>query len=261
MNELQRAEYLSVLGISSYVPRFVLPLAPSPRQAKLPPAEAIAVPGADPFPSSAGLRTNPLLQSAEQITTAPTQRANTTVRVLKEISALTGETQRPPTTVSAPIASPQKAVKPFVLNTWRIGAEVLVIDSHEPGAALPLEALFNNIIRALFWHQLPRQQERLHWPLTENRFGPAEDASQARDTFSSWLEASCARLPVKSIWLMGSESQEFCSPIALTQTISEWNGAQLITMPSLSLLLQEPEHKGPLWKLLRSRYPAETRAE
>ncbi|WP_444929639.1 hypothetical protein ACJJIF_17875 [Microbulbifer sp. SSSA002] len=262
MNELQRAEYLSVLGVPSYVPRFVLPLAPSPRQAELPPAEEAA--GAQPALSASGLSGNPLPHSAEQIIAPVLQSPERNPRVLDEISALTNETKLPqeaPNAAPVALAPPRQSVKPFVLNCWRIGEELLAVDSHEPGAALPLEALFNNMLRALQWHQRPRQQERLQWPLTENRFGPAEDASQARDTFSSWLEASYTRMPVKSIWLMGREAQDFCSPVPLENPLVDWQGARLISMPSLSQLLREPALKRPLWQQLRSYYPTDTRAE
>lgn len=193
MNELQRAEYLSALGVVSYVPRFVLPLAPEPRQAQLPPAEES---------TSTQLRqaasNNPLPQSVAQIASAPAVDGRAT-KAAQDISALTrpDENVSPvQPTIVAPVAPPGQEVQPFVLNCWRIGEELLAVDSHEPGAALPLDALFGNIVHALNWHQQPRQQERLHWPMAENRFGPAADASEARDTFSSWLEASCARHPV-----------------------------------------------------------------
>ncbi|WP_444908687.1 hypothetical protein [Microbulbifer sp. TRSA005] len=257
MNELQRAEYLSVLGIASYVPRFVLPLAPEPRQAKLPPAEPDAATD-QPLP----LPFNPLPQSAAQIVDAPATKERDTVAA--EINALTSATkaQAPAKpTIAIPVAAPSQPVKPFVLNCWRLGETLLAVDSHEPGAALPLEALFGNIVRALNWHELPRQQERLHWPMAENRFGPAADASEARDTFSSWLEASCSRYPVRSIWLMGQEAQEFCTPQPLESDINHWDGIRILPMPSLSQLLQQPQRKRELWQLLRKAYPAETRAQ
>ncbi|WP_226644463.1 uracil-DNA glycosylase family protein [Microbulbifer variabilis] len=256
MNELQRAEYLSVLGIASYVPRFVLPLAPEPRQAKLPPAEPEAI--EQPLP----LVTNPLPQSAAQIVDSPVTKERDTVAA--EISALTNATkvqapEKP--AIATPVTAPSQQVKPFVLNCWRLGETLLAVDSHEPGAALPLDALFGNIVRALNWHQLPRQQERMHWPMVENRFGPAADASEARDTFSSWLEASCSRYPVQSIWLMGREAQEFCTPQPLESDINHWGEVRILPMPSLSQLLQQPLRKRELWQLLRKAYPAETRTQ
>ncbi|MFA0811234.1 hypothetical protein [Microbulbifer epialgicus] len=254
MNELQRAEYLSVLGVASYVPRFVLPLAPEPCQAQLPPAE----------PEPAVL--NPLPQSAAQIISAPASavgdaRASLAVADLSALAQPGKETTAVKAAVATPVAAPRQQVQPFVLNCWCIGEELLVVDSHEPGAALPLGALFNNIVRALNLHQLPRQQERLHWPMAENRFGPAADASEARDTFSSWLEASCARHPVKSVWLMGSEAQKYCTPLPLNEAVNSWQGIRILAMPSLSQLLQKPERKRSLWLLLCETYPAETKAQ
>ncbi|BBM00660.1 hypothetical protein [Microbulbifer sp. GL-2] len=260
MNELQRAEYLSVLGVASYVPRFVLPLAPEPRQAQLPPAE-------DALPQlrqAVAAPASPLLQSVAQIVSAPTQQGRGASASAPDITVLT----RPDESVSSAqpvlvtqVAPPRQEVQPFVLNCWRIGEELLAVDNHEPGAALPLDALFGNIIRAMNWHQLPRHGERLYWPMAENRFGPAADASEARDTFSSWLEASCARHPVKSIWLMGSEAQKFCTPLPLSDTVNNWQGVRVLAMPSLSQLLQKPDRKRKLWQLLRETYPVETRAQ
>lgn len=258
MNELQRAEYLSTLGIPSYMPRFVLPLAPQPRQAELPPAP-VEQPQ-NPLPASADqirreLAPAPASQPAPQ---PPQPRPE----VLREVTEVARET-RAPAAQPAPVAEvapPQKPVAPFVLSCWWLGEELLAVDSREPGAALPVESLFNNIARALNWHDLPREQDRMRWPLAENRFGPAASADEARDTCSSWLEAASARRPVKSIWLMGQQAQEFCAPVPLTEAVNDWKGIRILAMPSLSQLLQQPERKRDLWQLLRQTYPEQTRA-
>ncbi|WP_323846960.1 hypothetical protein [Microbulbifer magnicolonia] len=263
MNELQRAEYLSVLGVASYMPRFVLPLAPAPRQAQLPPAEN-PLPHAGEIPAGA----NPLPRSAAQIVVAAPETATPEVKateaaVLRDIGELTQQT-KVAAAVQAPVtqvAPPQQQVQPFVLSCWWLGGELLAVDCREPGAALPVEALFNNIARALNWHQLPREQDRLRWPLAENRFGPAADASEARDTCSSWLEAASARRPVKSIWLMGRQARDFCAPVPLTKPVNDWNGVRVLAMPSLTQLLQEPQRKRSLWQLLRETYPEHTQVK
>ncbi|MDP5209442.1 hypothetical protein [Microbulbifer sp. 2205BS26-8] len=252
MNELERAEYLSVLGVTSYVPRFVLPLAPAPRQAQLPPALSAVATSQRQRAAPAVL--SPLPQSAapavDSIATAPaSDSAKASVAV-----PTWGKSDEA-------VAQPQQAVQPFILSCWRIGEELLAVDSHEPGAALPMESLFGNILRALNWHQLPCQHERLCWPITENPFAPAAGASEARDTFSSWLEASCTRQPVKSIWLMGDEARTFCTPISLDETVNNWQGVRILPLPSLSQLLREPERKQDLWQLLCKAYPSETRAQ
>lgn len=287
MNELQRAEYLSAIGVASYMPRFVLPLAPQPRQAELPPAQEPERQSRQLKMNSPQLEVNsPLPQSVAQMVVASAEPVQPAAglqapgtespapaaeqpQLLREIGELTENSKMPSAASAAPVAQvapPQQQVKPFVLSCWWLGEELLAVDSREPGAALPVESLFNNIARALNWHQLPREQDRLKWPLAENRFGPAASAAEARDTCASWLEAASARRPVRSIWLMGQQAQEFCSPVPLEsvpreQPLCDWNGIRIVAMPSLSQLLQEPERKRELWQLLRQTYPEQTRAQ
>ncbi|SDJ71744.1 hypothetical protein [Microbulbifer yueqingensis] len=256
MHELHRAEYLQALGVTSYMPRFVLPLAPEPRQAELPPTEAAA----DESQRASG----PLPRSAAQLVEVPAQPSGAATprpapqpEVLREVGDITRETRAAPR--PSELAPPRQEVAPFVLSCWWLGEELLAVDSREPGAALPVESLFNNIVRALAWHELPREQDRLRWPLAENRFAGPAAASDARDTCSSWLEAASARRPVKSIWLMGAQARDFCSPVALEGPAGEWNGTRLLAMPSLSELLREPARKREVWQLLRANYPEQTR--
>lgn len=271
MNELQRAEYLSALGVPSYMPRFVLPLAPPPRQAELPPVEDVAQASTNPLPRSAAqIRAAltpegapepvPATQPPPETPSAPVAPAdNAVLRQVGEIAqGARSPAQQAPVVEVAP---PPQQVAPFVLSCWWLGDELLAVDSREPGAALPVEALFNNISRALNWHQLPREQDRLKWPLAENRFGPAASAAEARDTCASWLEAASARRPVKSIWLMGRQAREFCAPLPLAEAVTDWQGIRILSMPSLSELLQAPERKRDLWQLLQQIYPQQTRGQ
>ncbi|MFI2813234.1 hypothetical protein [Microbulbifer sp. JSM ZJ756] len=272
MHERHRAEYLQALGVTSYMPRFVMPLAPEPRQAQLPPAEP---------EEGAGQAGRPLPRSAAQLVEAPPEPVPTPVadagtappppspsapqpEVLREVGAITRETRAEPAPARpTELAPPRQEVEPFVLSCWWLGDELLAVDSREPGAALPVDALFNNMVRAMGWHELPREQDRLRWPLAENRFAGPAAASDARDTCSSWLEAASARRPVKSIWLMGSQAHQFCSPIPLDgtgQQTGDWNGIRLLAMPSLSELLREPGRKRDVWQLLRQSYPEQTRS-
>ncbi|GAA5524819.1 hypothetical protein Maes01_01378 [Microbulbifer aestuariivivens] len=274
MHELHRAEYLQALGIPSYVPRYVLPLAPAPRQAQLPVAEAAPQ---NPLPRSADQILDSVRRQAQPEAQSP-QSAHgqtqgglvapareTAPQVARELESLVADT-RPPAAVTESRAEPLVAaepltqVAPFVLSCWWIGDEVLAVDSREPGVALPVEALFNNMVRALGWQDLPREQERLRWPMAENRFAAAASASDARDTCSIWLEAASARRPVKSIWLMGQQARDFCAPVALEGDVTAWNNLHLLAMPSLSELLQAPARKREVWQLLQRLYPEQTRA-
>lgn len=177
------------------------------------------------------------------------------------IGSLTAETKvAPASSKPVPVAAPVKQVEPFVLSCWWLGEELLAVDSREPGTALPVESLFSNIARALGWHQLPTERDKLKWPLAENPFASAAGASDARDTCSSWLEAACGRKAVKSIWLMGEQAQSFCSPVPLEDSVNDWQGTSVVAMPSLTQLLNDPSRKRDVWQLLRKLYPQQTRS-
>lgn len=264
MNELQRTEYLTALGVTSYMPRFRLPLAPDPVQALLPPAaEEVAEPPAAAALMAAVGAAEPAATAAvatAAATAPPSAESAPVADVGRVIGSLTAETKiaaQPAKPLA--VVPPAERVGPFVLNCWWLGGELLAIDSREPGTALPVETLFGNIARALGWHQLATERDKLRWPLAENPFAAAAGAEDARDTCSSWLEAACARKPVKSIWLMGSQAREFCAPAPLEEPVSEWQGAKVVGMPSLSELLNEPLRKRDLWQLLRKLYPEHTR--
>jgi hypothetical protein len=262
MHELHRAEYLEALGVPSYVPRYVLPLAPTPRQAQLPVAEP--KPAVNPLPHSADQILDTVSRAApEPVPPQAPVRPPEPPQVARELESLVADT-RPPAVaeqgLAATVESAEVRVEPFVLSCWWIGDELLAVDSREPGAALPVEALFNNMVRALGWHDLSREQDRLRWPMAENRFAAAASASDARDTCSIWLEGASARRPVKTIWLMGQQARDFCAPVPLVDGVADWNGIRVLSMPSLSELLQAPERKREVWQLLQNTYPEQTRS-
>ncbi|WP_078083054.1 hypothetical protein [Microbulbifer mangrovi] len=265
MNELQRTEYLTALGVTSYMPRFRLPLAAEPTQAPLPPP-ADESPQAPPRAALMAEVATPEHSISDGGVEArgdvpvPADSAGTAPELGRVIGSITSESRvAPATRAAAPVAPPQQQVAPFVLSCWWLGEEVLAVDSREPGTALPVESLFGNIARALGWHQLPTGRDKLRWPLAENPFAAAAGAADARDTCSSWLEAACARKPVKSIWLMGVQAQSYCTPVNLDGPVNDWQGVSLVSMPSLTELLTQPERKREVWHLLRKLYPEQTR--
>ncbi|QKX17375.1 hypothetical protein [Microbulbifer sp. YPW1] len=264
MNELQRTEYLTALGVTSYMPRFRLPLAAEPIQAPLPPPaeEAPEAPPRAALMAEVAAPEQPAGDSADEVRSelaARTGSVDPAPELGRVIGSITSETRVTATAKAAPVAPPQQQVAPFVLSCWWLGEEVLAVDSREPGTALPVESLFGNIARALGWHQLPTGRDKLRWPLTENPFAAAAGADDARDTCSSWLEAACARKPVKSIWLMGEQAQSYCAPVTLDGPVNDWQGVSLVSMPSLTELLTQPARKREVWNLLRKLYPEQTR--
>ncbi|WP_066962268.1 hypothetical protein [Microbulbifer sp. Q7] len=266
MNERQRTEYLSALGVTSYMPRFCLPLAPDPVQALLPPpvdAPQEAPRGVSAVMAAAGVVTEAPVaadratQTGMDPSPSSAQQVSDVGRVIGSITAESRVSASAPK--ATPVAPPQRQVAPFVLSSWRLGDELLAVDSREPGVALPVESLFGNIARALGWHGLESERNKLRWPLAENPFAAAAGAEDAKDTCTSWLEAACARKPVKSIWLMGLPAQEFCAPVAMTDGVGDWQGVRVVFMPSLTELLEAPARKREVWNMLRRLYPEQTR--
>ncbi|WP_105101900.1 hypothetical protein [Microbulbifer pacificus] len=256
MNELQRTEYLTALGITSYMPRFHLPLAPESTQAELPPAveETSEVAPAAAIMAAVGAASAPPAMES----TRPA-RPEPVPEISRVIGSITTETRAPHAQAKPEPVVPSPQINPFVLSCWWLGEEVLAVDSREPGSALPVESLFGNIARALDWHQLPTARDKFRWPLAENPFAAAAGAAEARDTCSSWLEAAVSRRPAKSIWLMGQQARDYCAPRVFENDVADWNGVQLIAMPSLSEMLSEPLRKRDVWQLLRKLYPEQTR--
>ncbi|WGL18167.1 hypothetical protein PVT68_07675 [Microbulbifer bruguierae] len=268
MNERQRTEYLTALGVTSYMPRFRLPLAPEPLQAVLPsPVEGEALEDAPAAALMAAVGGSGNTSDPATVATLEEPVADAGARppaiepqVSRVIGSITAETRiAPAAPKQVAIAPREPSVGPFVLNCWWLGEELLAVDSREPGTALPVEALFGNIARALGWHQLGTEKDKLKWPMAENPFAAAAGASDARDTCSSWLEAAYARKPVKSIWLMGSQAREYCAPLSMDEAVADWHGTKVIVMPSLTELLRDPLRKRELWQLLRKQYPEQTR--
>ncbi|WP_299598436.1 hypothetical protein [uncultured Microbulbifer sp.] len=266
MNELQRTEYLTALGVTSYMPRFCLPLAPEPLQALLPPPldeSPVTVAPAAAAMAAAGVAVATATTSSEATAAADSTPAAPSPDVGRVIGSIAAEVRVTSAAAqqATPVAPPQRQVAPFVLSCWRLGDEVLAVDSREPGTALPIESLFGNIVRALGWQQLESERNKLRWPLAENPFAAAAGADDAKDTCSSWLEAACLRNPVKSIWLLGQQAQEFCAPVPLEvgEPVNDWQGISILSMPSLTELLQEPARKREVWNLLRKLYPEQTR--
>ncbi|WP_285763761.1 hypothetical protein [Biformimicrobium ophioploci] len=255
MNELRRAEYLNALGVASYMPRRLLPLAPKPRLAQLPVEKR---PEARQEPQVApGVQLGQVEQAS-----SPAQVASVIDRIEVAVDGTVDSARQAPRApvVEAAAVAPtaQQAAEPFVLNCWWMGEQLLAIDSHAPGVALPLEKLFANMVCALEWHKLPLARHRLQWPLAQDRFSAQAGEDDAREMCLSWLEAVAEKRPTAEIWLMGDAARRFCAPVELSGPTATWtqngNEARVVAFPSLTELLQAPARKRDVWQLMQKLY-------
>lgn len=170
----------------------------------------------------------------------------------------------------------------FVLSAWRIGDDCLVINSRQPGSALPTDRLLQNILLAIGCPlaQLP-PAEILRWPIFAND-QYAGDAEQARAMVRAFISARMTKAggkPLQRIILMGESACHFAlnnlvpddsndtfptghvnatsafDRICGTQVKEPlWEVAIAIT-PNLDAMLQEPLQKALAWKVLKHFKP------
>ncbi len=151
----------------------------------------------------------------------------------------------------------------FSLHVWRINNDLLVIDTHQPGAALPTDRLLQNILRSIGIHlaQLPAS-DTVRWPLFKGD-PSANEEEEARAMVQAYISAQCGKMPVKTIMLLGKDAIRFSlntdSDIetfyqqhqgsSLPQSV--WNNSALIA-PSLIDMLQDPMQKKVTWQALKT---------
>lgn len=155
----------------------------------------------------------------------------------------------------------------FSLNVWRV-QDLLVLDSRQPGTALPTDRLLQNMLRSVGYKvaQLPKS-ELLNWPFsTQMRNNdPVAEIDEARAMVHAFMAAQCQREPVKAIWLLGENATKFGLSLEdLTVEDGEifeklqgssvpqhvW-GSQALIMPSLHDMLHEPLKKKMAWQAMQ----------
>ncbi|MBR9908939.1 MAG: hypothetical protein GYB33_01150 [Gammaproteobacteria bacterium] len=160
----------------------------------------------------------------------------------------------------------------FALSFWRVGNELMIIDSRHPELALPTESLLNNMLFALGYTgvTLPRA-EIFKWPMHEN-IAEARDEYAARDALGAMLAGKLELNPVKYCLLLGEEACYYALP---TEVVShsgvdpEVRPAEVframvgtsvplqelavtaIVAPGLSQMLQQPQLKAVAWRAIQ----------
>lgn len=267
MNEQRRMQYLDAMGIDMFVPRFVLPAAKSPTQCELPVAKE---PANQPSVASVlGDVSASLAHTPESSVNTGSVSSVATSAASKASLAIVEQTDKPKTRASQSAAvsnilaeltaKPKpKPVARFYLQLWRVHTDLLVIDSRQPGQALPTEQLLTNLLTA--YNQLGQgltRAEKLQWPVvedsTKDRSWPA-----AQEMVQSFLEGRLLSQPVKHILLFGKDAVR-----AVLGDIEQLKGTErcyhhpvdafacdAYCMPSLGEILLTPSLKRDVWPLL-----------
>lgn len=247
MNEHQRMEYLEAMGITQYVPRWILPAARRSAQLEVPRAEA-AVEAIELPPPDYSIASSPSPVAIGEIMDTLVRQPHPVGEpsVGEEVIPLTPPVA--PTTVEPPAQ--------FSLSIWRPAPGLMVVDSRCAGQALPTKALLENILRAKEISLPQTKPDILLWPPAG--VAPTPGWSAAREMLQAFLLARLERQSAQYLWLMGESA---CRAVLPDHTYEESIGRAInldslatlaVVLPSLADMLLQPELKARTWTAIRS---------
>lgn len=256
INELQRQAYLSALGIENYMPRMILPFAPSSIVCELPVCTDIQ---AQPLQQDQVIANSPASGAFAQVTPVAPISNVAAMDILADVNPVK-KTAAPVNAASILEQLETKkapSLEPFALSLWRPIEGFLVIDSRNTGLALPTELLLNNLLRVFLSIEKPDlREEVMRWPMIENRF-VSRTAADARNELQTWLAVENELRPINRLWLMGDNAARYLLPDDITPTDVYWQEQSLassgvsamnaVILPSLNQLLQQPLLKSRFW--------------
>ncbi len=258
MNERRRLEYLQVMGITQFVPRFMLPAARA--SALLPPTEE---PSAEAAPATVVSSEN---FRATERPVANTPAAPPVTRALAGVvdglmDVLAPE--RPPATEpeGRPDTPPAlTAPTPFALSIWRASPALMVVDSRYAAQALPTQTLLQNMLLAKGVADFGQKPDVLQWPPIAGARNLGDWAA-AQEMVLAFLQARLERQPVQYLWLMGDNAMRAVAPAGksygntLGQALNlDTLGALAVVLPSLADMLLNPALKAVAWRAIRAHH-------
>lgn len=249
MNEHQRMEYLEAMGITQYVPRWILPAARRSAQLEVPRVEAAVeiIEPPEPLDYSVASLSSPVA-IGEIMDTLVRQPAVGEPSVGEEVMPLAPSVAPTPTAVEPPAQ--------FSLSIWRPAPGLMVVDSRHAGQALPTKALLENILRAKEISLPQTKPDILLWPPAG--VAPTPGWGAAREMLQAFLHARLERQPAQYLWLMGESA---CRAVLPDHTYEESIGRAInldslatlaVVLPSLADMLLQPELKARTWAAIRS---------
>lgn len=301
MNEQRRQHYLRAMGIESYVPRMTLPGAARSvacehifdeeflflRDSIVLPEDGVLSGSGEQLDTS---NTNIDVRIHNKATTEkiteglvePSSRRDKQKEKQKDkqkeqlaSEKVSAENQQPNQhSNQSPNQSPNQQANPtanqnanhqFHLGVWRVGDDLLVIDTHQPHLALPTEKLLFNIVRALGYSldKLPKVTQ-LRSSNSQNGLNTIRDDAETREMVEAFLSAEQHKKPFSKLLLMGNQAAKYVLPEK--EKVFNFNAlvsqsfdletadvnAKAIVVPSLTVLLQKPKFKSITWQSIQS---------
>ncbi len=245
-------QYLDVLGVDCFVPRWVLPGAKPSTQAQLP----VALKSVAPVSASTAVTESIVAVAVPEPQGAPVHVGS----IIEELTGNPAHTEKAvkPTEEQKPDESVEaQAAVQFSLSIWRVSDRLLILDSRLPKEALPTQALLNNIVKAKGWQLSSTKPEVLNWPMFSG-FNQGGGWTEASELVSAFLHARLDHQPAKYLWLMGSSAYAsvVAQPNAYQNALGHSTdntelGSLMVVLPSLADMLKNPELKRLTWEAIR----------
>lgn len=275
--EARRRAMLGALQVDLWLPRQALPYAaPSPAwlldfepasaaDCALPELAATETPviaaqqALTATPATAAQKTlNKSTQASHSLSQLKQQLTNEPVAAAPSVKPQLAQTEQA-TEVAEP---PLKPVIPrFTLQLLRAGNCLLLLDLRTAEGyqrSDPDYRLLSDMLRAAGIQEAPQMTspEPMVWPmLTSGALAQTQDASAALDAVQYLLKVEIAKQAPACIWLLGSNAMRFAAEQNSENyyQIHQLEGlGNVWCLPSLELILDEPERKADIWRSMQA---------
>lgn len=254
ISELRRRAYLGAMQVASWLPRVELPFAAPSRPELLQP-----LPEPEPEVEAAPVNETPAaVPVAAPRPTIEVPRPSAASKVFAKPEPK-DEPEQPEVVEAKPVVPPPR----FALQLLRAGDCALLVElaTGEPFQSRdPSYLLLKDLLRAAGLPDAPQQVgdgSPIRWPLL-SRGNLDQGPDAARDYVQGVLAGQLEAQPCRCLWLIGLPAVRFAGEVADEAYYRELQVEGLGTawaLPSLELLMDEPERKADVWRAMRRVMP------
>jgi len=236
MQELARVHYLQAMGVTSYVPRFVLPAAKPSVLCEIP---SIAI--ADPASALSDIRQVLPDAAPTLIPIADTEPSSDTKGVPVD------DTPVPATTSAVHPGSSAGSIAPFCLLFVTTDSGLLFVADIPLGREAQMWTdngmqFIHDVLLAVNNKASMGVSENFYWPISRHLLGGETEALQALSGFTQRQQQD---RQLTDVVAMGAKARYFMSKLLPHDSVS------LYQAYSLKSLFENPRHKAMLWKALQ----------
>lgn len=255
IEEVRRRAYLTAMQVASWLPRVELPFAAPSRAELLQPLPEVEEEAAPAVPAPVA-EAKPAAEPQRPVIEVPRPTAAAKVFAKPEVKV---EAEPVPLVEAKPVAPPPR----FALQLLRAGDCALLVElaTGEPFQSRdPSYLLLKDLLRAAGLPDAPQQVgdgSPIRWPLLA-RGNLDQGPDSARDYVQGVLAGQLEAEPCRCLWLVGLPAVRFAGEAdaeAYNRELQVEGLGAAWALPSLELLMDEPERKADVWRAMRRLMP------